>query len=115
MITTYGFETEVFEPIVSTGVPFFVFNRDGEGREGKILRNYSGYANMTVVSPPKHQQGYGVFHTKLWLIKFKTFLRVVVCTSNNHLYDWTIWQNAYWYHDCPLKDMREHSKVEKNE
>jgi tyrosyl-DNA phosphodiesterase-1 len=57
---------------------------------------------MTVVSPPKHQQGYGVFHTKLWLIKFKTFLRVVVCTGNNHLYDWTIWQNAYWYHDCPL-------------
>jgi hypothetical protein len=32
MITTYGFETEVFEPIVLTGVPFYVFNRDGEGR-----------------------------------------------------------------------------------
>jgi hypothetical protein len=46
--------------------------------------------------------GYGVFHTKLWLIKFATFLRVVVCTGNHHLADWAIWQNAYWYHDCPL-------------
>jgi hypothetical protein len=55
--------------------------------------------------------GYGVFHTKLWLVKFNTFLRVVVCTGNNHLADWAIWQNAYWYHDCPtIAELSKESK-----
>jgi hypothetical protein len=58
---------------------------------------------MHVISPPKKAGGYGVFHTKLWLIKFHTFLRVVICTSNQHINDWTIWQNAFWYQDFYLK------------
>ena len=70
--------------------------------EGKIQRNYCGIKNMHVISPPKEGKGYGVFHTKLWLIKFKDFLRVVVCTGNNHASDWAIWQNAYWFQDFPL-------------
>ncbi len=48
-------------------------------------------------------QRYGVFHTKLWLVKFKHFLRVVICTGNQHLMDWAVWENAYWYQDFPIK------------
>lgn len=48
---------------------------------------------------------YGVFHTKLWLIKFKTFLRVVICTGNQHIMDWAVWENAYWYQDFPIKNI----------
>ena len=103
MITNFGFEMEVFEPILKCKVPLFVFNREEDKKEGKITRGFNGFANMTVLSPPKHNQGYGVFHPKLWLVKFTSFLRVVVCTSNNHIYDWAVWQNAYWFHDCPLK------------
>ena len=104
MITNYGFEMEVFEPILKAGVPLFVFNREEDRKEGKVSKGYGGYTNMTVLSPPKNTMGYGVFHTKLWLIKFKSFLRIVISTSNNHLYDWSVWQNAYWYHDCPLNN-----------
>jgi len=75
-----------------------------EEKLGGVQKNYQGIKNMTVISPPKQNQGnYGVFHTKLWLIKFKTFLRIVVCTSNNHIYDWSVWQNAFWFHDCPIQ------------
>lgn len=102
MITTYGYEPEVFDPIIHSGVPFYIFNREVDSKEGSVKRKYSGFDNVTLISPPKLIAGYGVFHTKLWLIKFKTFLRVVVCTGNHHLYDWTVWQNAYWYHDCKL-------------
>ena len=84
----------------------YVFNRDGDSKEGKVIKGYEGFNMMTVISPPKKNMGYGVFHPKLWLIKFKSFLRVVVCTGNNHLYDWAVWQNAYWFHDCPLKTLR---------
>ena len=68
--------------------------------------------NLTVILKAKkkgiHQ--YGVFHTKLWLIKFKTFLRVVICTSNQHVMDWAVWLNSYWYQDFPLGKRKEEEK-----
>lgn len=88
----------------------FIFNRDLEEKTGDIIRGYSGFQNLVVISPPKNNTGYGVFHTKLWLVKFKTFLRVIVGTGNNHYMDWTVWQNAYWYHDCPLNQEKGASK-----
>jgi tyrosyl-DNA phosphodiesterase 1 len=102
LATTFGYEMEVFEPILRAGVPMFVFNREDESKAGSVSRGAQGFAGLTLVSPPKNNM-YGVFHPKLWLIKFKSFLRVMVCTSNNHAYDWAVWQNAYWLHDCPLK------------
>lgn len=32
MITNFGFEMEVFEPILKCGVPLYVFNREGESK-----------------------------------------------------------------------------------
>lgn len=61
---------------------------------------------MSLVIPPRANKGYGVFHTKLWLIKFDTFLRVVICTGNQHAEDWIVWLNAFWYQDFPLKGMK---------
>ena len=102
LLTTYGFEMQVLEPVLNTGFPLFVVNRD-ETPKGSVNRNYYGFKNFTHISPPKTMSGYGVYHIKLWLIKFKHFLRVVVCTSNQHLMDWAMWQNSYWFHDCPLQ------------
>jgi len=58
---------------------------------------------MTLVLPPRKNKGYGVFHSKVWLIKFDSFLRVVIGTGNQHINDWMVWLNAYWYQDFPLK------------
>ncbi len=41
----------------------------------------------------------GVFHCKLWLIKFEDKLRVVVGSGNQHVGDWAVWMNAFWYQD----------------
>lgn len=103
LISTFGFEMETFLPIAKSGKQLLVVNMQRENPEGAVDHNYSGFENMKVISPPKRKKGYGVFHTKLWLIKFGTFLRVVVGTGNNHVNDWTVWQNAYWFNDFPLK------------
>lgn len=108
MITTYGFEWEVFAPIAQSGKPIFIFNRNDDATNS-VERGYNGKDNVVIVSPPKSNTGYGVFHTKLWLVKFKKFLRVIVGTGNNHLCDWTVWHNAWWYHDCPLKSKEQSS------
>ena len=100
---------EVIAPILTMGFPVFIINRDNDTPEGYVSRKQNDFSNFTLISPPKVKAGYGVFHTKLWLIKFKHFLRVVICTSNNHLMDWAMWQNAYWYHDCPIRTISEAS------
>lgn len=104
-MTTFGFETETFEHLLSTSkVRLVVLNDSDEKEHNRVIKNYSGFENFTVILKSKNQsQRYGVFHTKLWLIKFKTFLRVVVCTSNQHIMDWSVWLNAFWYQDFPLK------------
>lgn len=58
---------------------------------------------MSLIKPPRLQKGYGVFHTKIWLIRFDSFLRIVIGTGNQHVQDWIIWLNAYWYKDFPIK------------
>ena len=57
---------------------------------------------MTVIKPKIKKSGYSVFHSKLWLLKFKKFLRVIVSTGNNHVGDWAIWMNCFWYKDFRL-------------
>ena len=87
----------------STKAPIYIINHSENEKETKVLEKYYGYDNLTIILPCKKNKGYGVFHIKLWLIKFKSFLRVVVSTSNQHLFDWAVWENAYWYQDFPLK------------
>jgi hypothetical protein len=54
---------------------------------------------MTLIVPPRKNKGYGVFHMKIWIIKFNTFLRIVIGTGNQHVNDWVVWLNGYWYKD----------------
>lgn len=105
-MTTYGFVMDVLGTIAESEVPFVVVNDTQENGEGRLERNYSGFKNMTLVIPPRTNKGYGVFHTKLWMIRFTSFLRIVICTGNQHAEDWVVWQNAYWYQDFPLKGMK---------
>jgi hypothetical protein len=91
-MSTYGFETEMLEPIAQIGCNFVVSN-DHNG-DDKIIRGYADHKNWIVVFPKKRCRGYSAYHSKLWLIKFKGFLRVVVSTGNLHLGDWALWANA---------------------
>lgn len=90
------------EPIAKIGCNLIVLN-PFKDVNWVYKENYAGYSNWTVVRPVERKGGYGVFHTKLWLIKFEKFLRVVVSTGNLHLGDWAVWANAYWYQDFQNK------------
>ena len=100
-MTTYGFESEVLDHVADIGCPLLVLN-EMKGVGWRFKENYYGYSNWTVATPEKNSS-WGVFHTKLWLIQFGGFLRVVVGTGNLHLADWSVWSNALWYQDFPLK------------
>lgn len=84
------------------GCPFILAN-DKSDESQTTMRNYSGFKNWTVIFPEKRNKGYSVFHSKLWLIKFDKFLRVVIGTGNLHMGDWALWANAFWWKDFKPK------------
>ena len=90
LITTYGYEVDTLLGILNSPAKLFLVNHSDK-LEDRIREEHMGFKNFTLIEPKKKTKGYGVFHSKLWLIKFKTFLRVVICTSNQHLFDWVIW------------------------
>ena len=116
-MSTFGFETQLLLPVAEIGCKFVLATDKGQEKTS-VMREYSGFKNWTVIFPEKKNKGYGVFHTKLWLIKFEGFLWVVVGTGNLHLADWAVWSNAFWWKDfksntigskeeCPLaKDFK---------
>ena len=90
--------------IAGIGCNLVVVN-DSDKYITSYLHEYSGFKNWTVINLQKKRGG--VFHTKLWLIKFQSFLRVVVSTANMHVLDWASWSNANWYQDFRLKNLSE--------
>jgi tyrosyl-DNA phosphodiesterase-1 len=38
----------------------------------------------------------GAFHPKLWLLKFDSFLRIVISSANLTLKDFSHWSNGFW-------------------
>lgn len=91
-----------------------------------MLRRHLGYDNFTLIYPPKNEgmgiAGTGCFHSKLFLLKFPTFLRIVIGTGNLRLLHWTNWSNLLWFRDFPKKSgvvdceiKKEEVEVEENE
>jgi tyrosyl-DNA phosphodiesterase-1 len=67
------------------------------------MENYLGYSNITLIHPLKDFSSafWGSFHPKLWLIKFPSFLRIVIGTGNMQISHWTNWSNCFWFRDFP--------------
>lgn len=117
-MTTFGFEVELLKPIVQAGVKLTIandYNRDSKYEP--LIKNFEGYENFNLISPPKNAHGvfYGVFHPKLWLLKFPNFLRVVIGSGNLTIEDWSVWSNCLWHQDFQKKEEKFIKRKEKKE
>ncbi|EAS03297.1 tyrosyl-DNA phosphodiesterase family protein (macronuclear) [Tetrahymena thermophila SB210] len=105
-MTTYGYETELLMPILKSNKHFVLANdkpmHDKSIKD--VIKENDGFKNWTLIHPPKDVSSSwgGAFHPKLWLIKFSSFLRVVIGSGNLHVSDWSVWSNCLWYQDFPL-------------
>ena len=77
-----------------------------------IKEGFNNYKNCTILYTHKKKMIYtkGSFHPKLWILKFKDSLRIVVGSANLYLGDWSVWSNCLWIHDFPLKKIEEKNK-----
>ncbi|ORY90626.1 tyrosyl-DNA phosphodiesterase-domain-containing protein [Leucosporidium creatinivorum] len=52
---------------------------------------------------PSGNPQYCCMHTKMIVLYFKTFVRIIIPTANAMDYDWAIIDNAFYVHDFPLR------------
>lgn len=94
LMTCYGFEDELLEPIVKANVELTIVNdNDNADKKTEIIEKYKGYPNWLIIKPAKHNSNSfgGSFHPKIWMLKFPTFLRIIIGSQNLHVADWTVW------------------------
>ncbi|CAD8052683.1 unnamed protein product [Paramecium primaurelia] len=105
LMTCFGFEDELLEPIVKSGVQLFiVYNNDNQNKKLEVIEKYNNYPNWMVIKPSKLSSSIygGAFHPKIWILKFPKFIRIVIGSQNLHVGDWTIWSQAMWIQDFKL-------------
>jgi len=104
-MTCCGFHLEQLLPILDQGTRLTLADNWKNTAESKIKKSFCGRPNFTYILPPKDPaKSYGgTFHPKLWLLKFPTFLRVVISSANLTTWDWSIWSNCIWFKDFPKK------------
>ena len=101
----FGYDDTVIQPIKDQNVPLLILK---DGFEfSKTFEGTSQSENFKTICPPKTILAEnpknkkeininGAFHTKLYLIKFKDFLRVVIGSANLFENDWNNWNNILW-------------------
>jgi len=103
-LCTYSFDVVFFETLFPfekktipvTLVKHWVKHSENEGK--KML--YIGKSPIIVINPPLPSR-YSNMHSKLWLLCFPSFLRVVVSSANLCSLDWNCYTQAIWIQDFP--------------
>ena len=107
----FGYDDKIIRPVVESNVPLLIFKDGGEFSKEFQTENIS--KTFKIICPPKTFQVqnpknkknidiHGAFHSKLYLIKFKEFLRVVIGSANLFENDWDNWNNILWLQDFSL-------------
>ncbi|KAL4463415.1 hypothetical protein ABPG72_017136 [Tetrahymena utriculariae] len=105
-LTTKGLDEELVLPLVKANVKVVVADDKIKqwNEKRNVIKNHQYFENFTIIYPPKDylSKTWGCFHSKLWILKFPKFLRIVIGTGNLRILHWTNWSNIIWFKDFEL-------------
>jgi tyrosyl-DNA phosphodiesterase-1 len=102
LILTFLFSQEILETYGAPGSKFLVVS-DSQ-KESLSTTMESPHSHLRLIFP-RRNFGMNVaasFHPKIFVFKFKTFLRVVIGSGNMLNCDWFRYANVFWRRDFPL-------------
>ena len=95
--------------------PVGVFHgyRPEQAQDGVPPLVFHGF-HKNVVEFPQMMSQWGTHHTKMWIVCYRTFLRLCISTANNIQDDLENQTDAVWVQDFPLKQpgMKQSSEFE---
>lgn len=95
----FGYDKDVIQPLIDEEIPILIV-RDNKNFSSKFHKVKHSEKNLREICPPKILNSQNSsFHLKLYLIKFESFLRVVIGSANLFKNDWKNWNNILWIED----------------
>jgi tyrosyl-DNA phosphodiesterase-1 len=101
LFSTFCYDEEFIEPLVSQyKIKTLIIKHNDSGfklieEKSDLLTFYHPKIDFTLK--------WGKFHSKLMILKFPGFLRVIIPTANLTNCDWYYWGQLLWFQDFPLK------------
>lgn len=104
LFLVFGFSMETLHPLLRDNIKITVM-ADPSITDYRILEEAKeAYPNRLRVLWAQKETGVdSAFHPKLYLIRFKRMLRVVIGSANLFKADWESWSNVIWYKDLLFK------------
>ena len=101
---TFSVSRELLKPLLEEGFPVILASDCSINIEKAIINIDEEYPHFVKFFPRKKYFPYSCssFHPKLILIRFSSFLRVVVGSGNLLEQDWIVWENVFLQKDFPL-------------
>lgn len=105
LVLTFLYSLEILEPYMKNGTRFLVVSDSQKESMTTTVEQPQSHPNLRLVFPKRsafEQNVAASFHPKIFVFKFKTFLRVVIGSGNLLNGDWFRYANVFWRQDFPL-------------
>ncbi len=101
LFSTFIYDGEFIEPFINQFKLPSIIIRHREDQKYNAMDEYGNYIKFVF---PKISQTlkWGKFHSKLIILKFPKFLRIIVPSANLTDGDWYYWGQIIWFQDFPL-------------
>ena len=112
LFSTFIYDGEFIEPFINQFKLPSIIVRHREDQKYNAMDEYGNYIKFVF---PKISQTlkWGKFHSKLIILKFPKFLRIIVPSANLTDGDWYYWGQIIWFQDFPLIKENEENEVDK--
>jgi hypothetical protein len=110
IFSTFSYDPEFIEPLIEKyKIKTIIIKHSESSRPFESLTQYLTFTHPKIDFMLK----WGKFHSKLIILKFKDFLRVIIPTANLTNGDWYYWGQLIWFQDFPLikKDEKFPNKI----
>ena len=108
LFTSYVYEDQFFlMNIQNPNANLLIVIDEKQTSHFKVKKHPLLGESALVIFPPKAAGlFYGVFHPKLIILKFETFLRVIISSANITSLDWDVLAQVIWFQDFPKIDSK---------
>ena len=101
LFSTFIYDGEFIEPFINKFKLPSIIIRHEEGHKYNSMDEYGNYIKF-IFPKISNVLSWGKFHSKLILLKFPNFLRIIVPSANLTECDWYYWGQIIWFQDFPL-------------
>ena len=102
VFSTFVYDGDFIEPLINAFKLKSIIIRHREEVKYNQMEEFGNYIKF-VFPKIDYSLRWGKFHSKLILLKFPNFIRVIVPSANLTNGDWYYWGQIIWFQDFPLK------------